>query len=809
MMRRLAPLMLAASLMLSACESSEEKAERYYRSGMELLAAGDEDRAMVEFRNVFKYDPAHREARQAFADLLLKRGRDAEAYAHYLKLIEQYPDILPVRATLAEMAIRAMDWDEAERHGRAALNLAPQPHPPELRAIRVSLDYRTAWLARDEATLARLEREAREILAEAPANRIARRLVVDRLAGGRHPEAALPEIEILLAADPDALELHMLKYRLLAGSGQPEAAGEQLRRMFELFPDNRDVQAGLIAWYMSRKDLASAEALLRKLAGEPVAEPEGHISVVQFLQTTQGIEAAMAELDRLIAANEGLPAADLYGALHASLRFDAGDRQGALAGMRAILEKAEASDQTRRIRAMFGRMLLVSGDRTGARGLAEEVLAEDATNVEALKLRARLLIDEDRPRDAILDLRTALDQAPRDAEILTFMALAHERDGNLELAGEQLAQAVEVSGKAPAESLRYARFLMRQGRDGSAEAILTDARRAHPADLGVLLQLADLRLKTRNWVGAQEVTTTLRTIDSPEAQQAARQLQAALLLGQDRTEEGLALLQSEAGETSENTRAIALIVQARVRGGKIAEARSYLDTMLAKSPDNASLLLLSGNLHAIAGELDRAEAIFRDLITRRPADGVPVRLLYQLLVTTDRADEAIAVVEAGLKAAPKSGLLRWIMAGHLEQAGDIEGAIAIYEALYADDSSNVVVANNLASLISAHRSDPASLERAHVISRRLKGSPQPAFLDTYGWIEYRRGNLLEALSSLEPAAAGLPNDPLVQFHLGMTYAGLNRPEDATRQLRRALELAEGKDLPQMEEARRVLEELEG
>ncbi|MCE6950286.1 tetratricopeptide repeat protein [Cereibacter sphaeroides] len=807
-MRPFLPLILVAALGLSACESSEEKAERYYRSGLELLEAGDEQRAIVEFRNVFRYNPAHREARRAFADLLMKQGHKGDAYAQYLKLIEQDPNILPVRTILAELALGASDWDEAERHGRAALALVSGPLPTGLRAIRVSLDYHAALAPRDEAALARLGEEARAILAEAPDNMLARRLLIDRLMTGGHPAEALAEVEIAVAADPKDYTLQALKHDLLSESGNAEAAGAQLRRMFELFPERQEVQAALIGWYMSRKDLEAAEGLLRTLAGGPGADPAGHITLVRFLQTTKGTEAAIAELRRLVETNRDNPSAALYAALEETLRFDQGDREKAMAGMQAILEGSESSDQTRRIKAMFASMKLASGDPAGSRALAEEILAEDPRQVDALKLRARMLIDEDRPGAAILDLRTALDQAPRDAEIATLTALAHERDGNLELAGEQLSRAVEISGRAPAESLSYARFLVRQGRDAAAEAVLTDARRSSPAHLELLLQLAELRLKNRNWVGAQEVANTLRAIDSPEAQRTARELQAALLLGQDRVEEGLDLLQSQAEGVSEHLRAAGLIVQAQVRSGRIAEARTYLDGMLARTPDDRALLLLSGNLHAVAGEFAPAEAIFRDLIARDPADETPVRLLYQLLVTGGRAEEAVAVIEAGVQAAPKSALLRWILAGHREQAGDIDGAIAIYEALYAEDSFNVVVANNLASLISARRDDPGSLERAQAISRRLKGSNTPAFQDTYGWIEYRRGNILEALSHLEPAAAGLPTDPLVQFHLGMTYASLKRPEDAARQLRRALELAEGKNLPQMQEAQRVLADLQ-
>ena len=137
----------------------------------------------------------------------------------------------------------------------------------------------------------------------------------------------------------------------------------------------------------------------------------------------------------------------------------------------------------------------------------------------------------------------------------------------------------------------------------------------------------------------------------------------------------------------------------------------------------------------------------------------------------------------------------------------MDGAIAIYEALYAEDSGNVVLANNLASMIATYRDDPASLDRAFAIARRLRGADVPALQDTYGWIQYRRGNLDEALTYLEPAAKGLPDDALTQFHLGMTYVGLNRTNEARTTLTQALKLAGDSDLPQFQTARDALAKL--
>lgn len=797
--------LFAAAFSLTACQSSEEKAEGYYQSGMKLLAEGDEDRALIEFRNVFKYDGFHKEARKTYADTLMKRGQEREAYSQYLRLIEQYPDTVEVRTILAEIAMSRADWAEVERHGQAAIGLTPDE--PRVKAIQIALDYRKATLDRDEARRTEVADAARALLADQPENLVLMRVVIDRLVSSDKPDEAMPIIDAAIERDPTSLEFQMLKFRLLALANDMDATGAHLKRMFELFPDNDQVKTSLIGWYMVQRDLDGAEAFLRQLAGDATAAPDGHVAVVQFLRTAGKDDAARAELDRLIAANAGTPNADLYGALRASLDFDKGQRTEAIAAMEAILKDAEATDQTRQIKGMLARMLTANGNPVGARALVEEVLAEDATNVDALKQRAAWLIDEDRPGDAIVDLRTALSQNPRDPAILTLMAAAHERDGSLELAGERLALAVEVSNSGPDEALRYANFLIRQDRLQVAETVLSDSLRANPGRPDLQIALAELYIRMKNWSRAQEIVTALEAVPSENVQKTAQSLRAGILLAQERTDDSLAVLEKMAADGSGGSQAIAMIAQTQLRGDKPAEARKTVDDGLIKYPDDPLLMTLSGSLYAAAGEVAEAEATYRKVVAAYPQAETPARLLYGLLLSTQQKDAAHAFLDEALAAMPDSGTLNWIKAGNLERAGDIEGAIAIYERLYEMDSSNTLVANNLASLITTHRGGAEDLERAFAIARRLRGSDVPAFMDTYGWIEYRRGNVEDALTHLEPAAKGLPDDPLVQFHLGMAYADLGRKDEAIAQLTRAVELAGDSTMEQFATARATIEKL--
>ena len=72
-------LALISAGLLSFCDTAEERADKHFQSGLELLEEGDVDRALVEFRNVFKLDGQHREARLKYAEAERARGNLREA----------------------------------------------------------------------------------------------------------------------------------------------------------------------------------------------------------------------------------------------------------------------------------------------------------------------------------------------------------------------------------------------------------------------------------------------------------------------------------------------------------------------------------------------------------------------------------------------------------------------------------------------------------------------------------------------------------------------------------------------------------
>jgi len=780
--------------LLTACETAEERAQVHYEKGVALLEQGDVDRALVEFRNVFKLNGFHKEARLAYAQAEEDRGDIPAAYGQYLRLIEQYPENLTGRRALARLASERNNWKEVARHLKVAQELAPKD--PAILAMRAGLDYRNALLDKNAQAAALVVRVAEALLAEDPGLPAARRVVIDDRLRQQDLPGALAAIDEGLKQAPDTRMMYLQRLSVLENLGQDDAIEAQLKDMVQRFPEEQ-IYRTLINWYVSNDRRNDAEAYLRERIALEVGDGIVQLELVGFLAQHSSPQAALDEIARILAdsSGEGENQAQnraLFRSVRAGLDFDLGNQEAGIIEMEDILKDAPASDETDKIKIALAKMLIRTGNAVGARARVEEVLEHDATQGDALKMKAGWLIEDDQTGDALLELRRVLDQTPRDADAITLMALAHERAGNRDLMGEMLALAVEASSRAPAQTLRYVQFLLTDKKYLPAEAVLQEALRLKSTNPALLGALGNVYVQMKDWGRIQGVIDRLEQIGTDQTRNIANELTARKLASQDRNDELQAFL---GGLTEGQTglQASASIIRLRLAQGDVSGALDYTNELLKDDPDNRALRFIRGGVLAIDGKPGQAITIFRALVSEDANDERIWLALYNLHRSQGNIDEATKLLAEARSALPQSANLKWAAAGEAEKNGDIKGAIAIYEDLYALNSNSLVIANNLASLITSYRDDDESLRRAFGIARRLRGTKVAPFQDTYGWIAHRMGNYQEALSYLEPAAKALAGDPVAQFHLAQNYVALNRDAEALAQFQKVVELVQLKE----------------
>lgn len=801
----LSVLAVVLSLGLAGCKSAEERAAEYFETAQTLAAENDFDRAIVALRNVFELDASHREARRMMADIMLnERGNRQQAYGQYLRLAEQYPDDLEARIALAQIAFAATNWDELERHGAQAAALAPDD--PRVVPLTTAREYRTAVLANDMPDRRAAADMARSLLGDQPDNLVLRSVVIDDLLRGGDLRGAMVEIDQMLARDPDNILYHQQRLNILAELGDMDGLEQQLRVMIDRFPDDDVHKATLLRFFLARDDLDAAETFLRDLvAAAPTDEPTAKGDLIRFLAEYRSVAAAKDE----IAATVGTVADPLpFLIIDAGLDFASGARGNAIATLETALDNHATSPQVQTARVTLARMLATTGNEVGARAQVEGVLADDPTNTEALKLRAGWLIADDRAEEAIAALRTALDSSPNDAAAMTQMADAYIRSGRPQLARDFLALAVDASGNAPAESIRYAQRLIGDESYLPAEDILISSLRLNADNPDLLRTLGQLYLEMEDYPRTGQVVATLRRIGTPATDAAANRIEAERINRQSGRDDALAYLEGLANRADAALTDRITLMRARINSGDIDGALALATELAAENPENDDLRFMLATTQALAGDLDAARAGLRALVETEPRRPAVWLELSKLAQRQGDRDAAKAAVTEALGHMPGDITLLWAQASFLEQDGDIDGAIAIYEDLYAQNSGALVIANNLASLLSTYRDDAESLERAWTVARRFSDTSFAPVQDTYGWILHRRGESEQALPYLESAAAALPDDPLAQYHLAQTYAALDRPDDALAQFQRTVAAAgPGDTRPQIETARREIQTL--
>jgi len=98
-----------------------------------------------------------------------------------------------------------------------------------------------------------------------------------------------------------------------------------------------------------------------------------------------------------------------------------------------------------------------------------------------------------------------------------------------------------------------------------------------------------------------------------------------------------------------------------------------------------------------------------------------------------------------------------------------------------------------------------ALSHAQIARQKMPDSPNVA--DTLGWAYFHKGIYGQAITYLEEAVKGIPNNPTFHYHLGRAYQKANDQAKARQHLKRALELKPKEGIAN--ECRKLLTELGG
>ena len=778
---------------LSGCDSPEERAQSHYERGVELVASGETVKASLEFRNALKLKKDFVPALFSLGKLEKKNNRFQQAARIFAGVAERSPEHVEARVELARILLLAGQLDEALKYADQAYALKDADEEVLVLKAAIALKlgnkddavrFADAALASNENNVDALIVRAAERLTAADAN------------------GALKFLDKGTEQNERNIGLQLFRMKSLAALEDSNGIEQVFTKLISYYPDNERFRYGLAQWYLRAGRKGDAEKVLRKFASDAPDNVQVGLQLISYLQREKGPDAAKAELHARIAKGKGIFP---YRLALAELTLGQGNYLEAVAHLKKVIDETEETDDVSRAKVLLAGMMISRNELSEAEELIESVLASDASNVNALSTRASIRVANKQYTEAIEDLSAALNEAPESSRVLQLLAQVYELNGSVELARDHYAKAARAEEFKPAVSMNFVRFLLRYGKANQAERVLTEIRGVAPGNKEVLTMLARLRLARQDWLGAHEIADVLRKLE--DGTNTANLVLAEALSGQQKHDESIKLLRASVSDSNDQNSPLASLVRAYLRANQAGAAEEFLQTVLKSNPDNLQAQLLMASLYEFDKKPDLAEAAYISAVKSHPDNAAVHRAFAEFQLRRNRLDAAETSIRDGLKQAETDLTLRLLLALVLEQTGRYEQAITEYEAMFKLEPRSTIIANNLASLLADHRTDSESIEKAYSIAVRFRDSNIPQFLDTLGWIHYRRGEHDAAVTLLKTAVEKLPGEALVQFHLGMAYKELGRKSLAIETLERAMTIVGNREFPQRELAMLALEQL--
>jgi cellulose synthase operon protein C len=760
-------------IFVAGCSKPEQRAQNYLERGRAALAKHDELQARIEMTTALKFKGDLLEAWRALAVIDEKYNSKQSEFQDLRRIVELDPNDLDARLKLAGMMV-------AGGGSEAALNV--------LNAAREGAEPNAALHGLKAALLTKTDgaaalREAQQAIQIDPRNVDAILVLAAKKASDGDTDGALKLLDFAPTDARDQRRLSLEKLQIYGQKGDLPRAEALLRQLITQEPNEPVFRNDLIQLYISQKRFDDAERELRSKAESNPADSKAAMDVVRFLISSKGLAAGEQELNSRIKA--GGDVFDYQIAL-AGAQAVQGNLAEATQSLQKLAGSAASNERKLTAQVRLAEIDVNSENVAAAEPIIADILQKDSRNTDALRLRANIRLDRGQFDGAISDLREALNNQPKSADLLLLMASAYERSGKTELVERQYADALKSANFDANVGLRYVDYLQRKGDLDHAEDILAEVIKRNPQNTQLWSLLAEIRLKRRNWSGALAVADAIGR--QGDDQGVADQIRGSAFAGQNKVDQGIAALERAHAARPEAVQPVVALAGLYIQQGKPAKADALLLNMTKSFPDNAQIQVLAGQAKLAENKTDEALQNFKAAIAKQPKDASGYNALYDLYVSQKNYDAAAAVVQSGLKERPGDIGFRLTAANLQVVKGDLEAAITQYQAILKDQPNSLLAANNLASLLLDNRSDKQSLTEASALADRLRTLNLPQFADTIGWARYKQGDYKSAIAILEPAQAKLPNLAALRYHLGMAYSASGQADKAAEQFKAALAL---------------------
>lgn len=778
-------ILLVALISLSACANPEKAKAEHVSKGEAYLKESRFQEASLEFRNAIQIDEKMGAAHWGLA-------RAYEGLLHFPEMIEE------LRKTVK--------LDEANLEARNKLGnyyLVGSKGRPEI--------------------VAEAERLAKEVLQKDPNNIEGHILMGSVYFTQDQKEKAFAELNQAIQLDPKRVESYLSLARFYIVTRDVAKAEELFRRAISLNQNSPLAHSEFGKFLIQNNRSAEGEAELKKAVEVGPTDRPARFVLASYYYVNRQLDKAEQEYKGLAELDKDKPEgpivlADFYSAIN---RLDE-----AIKIYQDVI--AKSPDYTRG-RYRLAEILVMRGDIQGATAQIDEALKKDGKDRQALLLRARIRAvggQAEGLKAAIEDLTEVLRQEPNSRPGLYFMAQTNFTLGHVDqartfaadlernypdyLPAKLMQLQINIAAGDPKSAITLATDLIDRlnktapDRDNSPQLLSEITAKTYLARGTANLQLRNAGAARQDLEAARQASP-----NDPEVYNSL----ALLSLSENKRDESIGFFEGALKTDSTNYNALSGLIGLYAQSKELDKAHARLDQVLSSNPNKAGLHYLKAQIYTYQQNPQGAEAELRKTLELDPNYIAAYSALGTLFINAKQEDRAIAEYKKIIELRPDNSTA-YTLIGMLEDARkNYDAAVENYRKALEKDQNAVIAANNLAWAYAVHGKGNID-EAVRLAQGVVQKNPNVAgFIDTLGWVYYKKGLHAAAVEQLQKAvkadeAAARSNNvspsATYHFHLAMALKEKGDKQGARRELETALKLGEKAPFADAEEARKVL-----
>lgn len=425
--------------------------------------------------------------------------------------------------------------------------------------------------------------------------------------------------------------------------------------------------------------------------------------------------------------------------------------------------------------------------------LLGNVFSRDSHNLWGRLLRAQALLLKGDAKTALPLFDELHKEAPKSPEILYSLAESHWRIGNQDQARIFLNEALAASPDFVKANIFLAQIELGSDKAKTAAQLLETLLQKRPKlsreqYLRILLTLTEA-YNSPSLNRTEEAAAMLRTEVKahPKEPMPFFMLGMTLRLKGDLMEARAAF--SRAQELAEELRqedlaATYQLIVMDIGDKDFKTALQRAEAQIQKHPKMALAQFLEGKVLAAQRDWERAETSVLKALQLDPNSITSYNLLIGIYIASGNMPKAAARLEAQLVNKPDDLVALMALGSIYQSLRGFPKACDAYEKVLSKKPDFVPAMNNLAYLYLQHLNQP---EKAYELARKARAldPKEPNVTDTLAWIVYQKGDYQQAFALISDAAGKLPDDPEIQFHLGMAAYMMGKTDVALTSLKRA------------------------